>query len=93
MKYTLVALLTFVPGLLAGGTLRPTFEPVKGDSEALARRQSCESGYGYCSNTGVCCPLGGDCCSDGTCCNAGYQCWISANGVLGCCPNGQICTP
>lgn len=27
--------------------------------------RSCPSGYGFCTNTGVCCPANGDCCSDG----------------------------
>ena len=30
----------------------------------LKAKRACPSHYGYCRNTGVCCPLGGDCCSD-----------------------------
>ncbi len=30
----------------------------------LVVRQACNSGYGYCRTTGVCCPVGGRCCSD-----------------------------
>lgn len=33
--------------------------------ELLVGRQGCQSGFGLCSNTGSCCPLGGDCCNDG----------------------------
>jgi hypothetical protein len=34
-------------------------------------RAACPWGYGYCSSTGVCCPLGGWCCSNRRCCARG----------------------
>lgn len=33
--------------------------------ELLIERQGCQQGFGVCSNTGSCCPLGGGCCSNG----------------------------
>ncbi|KAJ6541611.1 hypothetical protein B0H19DRAFT_1173822 [Mycena capillaripes] len=69
--------------------------------EGLLTPRACPSGYGLCSTTGVCCPLGGDCCKDGHCCNAGDRCY--GEGLcctfgaeegcdsLGCCPIGAQC--
>ncbi|KIL61422.1 hypothetical protein M378DRAFT_166867 [Amanita muscaria Koide BX008] len=31
----------------------------------LLKRQYCNPGYGYCSNSGRCCPLGDGCCNTG----------------------------
>ncbi|KIK67564.1 hypothetical protein GYMLUDRAFT_37719 [Collybiopsis luxurians FD-317 M1] len=59
----------------------------------LGRRQvSCDPGWGFCDNTGSCCPLGGECCSDGNCCDSGFYCAIGSNGIIGCCPNGELCS-
>lgn len=33
--------------------------------ELLIERQGCQQGFGVCSNTGSCCPVGGGCCSSG----------------------------
>ncbi|KAJ6456893.1 hypothetical protein C8R45DRAFT_1185006, partial [Mycena sanguinolenta] len=43
----------------------------------LLVRQSCDPGYGLCSN-GRCCPVGGDCCANGDCCDAGEWCYAGS---------------
>lgn len=45
----------FGSGVQSGPTIR----------ELLVGRQSCQQGFGFCSNTGVCCPTNGDCCPKG----------------------------
>lgn len=59
----------------------------------IARQSGCPSGYGYCKNTGGCCPLGGDCCSDGL----WREWWQSFMKLTACCqghccPSGQWCS-
>jgi hypothetical protein len=50
-----------------------TVDSTEGKTAAAGsdNRVACPWGYGYCSNTGVCCPIGGWCCSDSRCCSAG----------------------
>lgn len=89
----------------------PTFYGIRTQSESalsthnaeahsLLRRQNCPSGYGYCSDTGACCPLGGACCSNGHCCDRGQWCYTmgiccpnTSNGCAdkGCCPKDAQC--
>ncbi|KAF7373058.1 hypothetical protein MSAN_00513300 [Mycena sanguinolenta] len=64
----------------------------------LLVRQSCEPGYGGCSDGG-CCPIGGDCCASGGCCDTGEWCYsdfcclLSETGCdnKGCCDVGDNC--
>ncbi|KAJ7093794.1 hypothetical protein C8R44DRAFT_815137 [Mycena epipterygia] len=68
-------------------------------SGLLVSRQSCEAGFGLCSN-GICCRVGGQCCTKGDyCCDPGNWCYAtgccktSEGGCdnLGCCPLGDNC--
>ncbi|KAF3922704.1 hypothetical protein ABW21_db0205172 [Orbilia brochopaga] len=54
-------------------------------------RQTCQSGYGYCSQSGRCCPDpsgGGRCCDDGTCIVTGQTCCQTGDGT---CRPGYRC--
>jgi hypothetical protein len=43
----------------------------KTPTSSANNRAWCPGGYGYCTNTGVCCPLGGWCCPNYLCCSYG----------------------
>ncbi|KAF8806369.1 hypothetical protein BYT27DRAFT_7190922 [Phlegmacium glaucopus] len=60
----------------------------------LNTRQSfsyCPGGYFTCEATG-CCPGGWNCCRDGNCCDPGSYCVLASNGIIGCCPDGEVCS-
>ncbi|PGH17402.1 hypothetical protein AJ80_04858 [Polytolypa hystricis UAMH7299] len=91
----------------------PTVKPsqAKGGSAggvsplALFARQSCETGYKYCSGAGCCTklskccgnsctPIGGECCSNGLSCDTGDKCCGSGcmDGITSqCCGDGTYC--
>lgn len=62
----------------------------------LGIRQTCSAGYGYCSDSGRCCPDDGSgaCCDDGTCTSGAQSCCTGGGACdegLQCCTNG--CAP
>ncbi|KAJ7917417.1 hypothetical protein B0H13DRAFT_2269494 [Mycena leptocephala] len=78
-----------------------TAQPRAVISGLLVSRQVCQNpGYGPCSNSNYCCPIGGSCCNSGGCCSPGDWCYStfccpdSHNGCdnKGCCERGtQLC--
>ncbi|KAF9445938.1 hypothetical protein P691DRAFT_762067 [Macrolepiota fuliginosa MF-IS2] len=75
MRFSIASLITigvYLANTAAAAELVPTVPswPSTGN-KVLDKRQSCPSGFGFCSNTGVCCPLGGECCNPG----AGSATW------------------
>jgi len=65
----------------------------------FGRGESCPAEYGFCDNSGRCCPTQGGCCDVG-CCEAGYWCHESGccrENEMGCegtcCPSGSSCCP
>ncbi|KAF5393467.1 hypothetical protein D9757_000471 [Collybiopsis confluens] len=76
----------------AASPLQPTIGRVEGGKlirGLLGRQEFCDPGYGLCSNGG-CCPLGGECCQQNGCCLEGSYCDLGSNGIVGCCPNGEL---
>lgn len=69
MKFSTLALFSLFSAVYAlpseneGELIEPekgsTIDGLLGDAKTDA---ACPGGYGYCSETGVCCPLGGECC-------------------------------
>ncbi|KAI4127451.1 MAG: hypothetical protein LQ341_006789, partial [Variospora aurantia] len=71
----------------------------------LGKRQTCSAGYGYCYQSGVCCPDRdgtGGCCNDGTCIDSQTQTCCLYGGYCndgteccgtnkGCCDPGYFC--
>lgn len=85
-----------------------TTEMIQDRSLELNRRQSCDTGYWYCSAFGRCCPRSQLCCSYGYCidpektccsggpCDSGYTCCgADSCAPIGgdCCSNGNYCEP
>ncbi|KAJ6471441.1 hypothetical protein C8R45DRAFT_1014388 [Mycena sanguinolenta] len=87
--------------------LKPRYNRLSSQKQNLRRsgvisgllvRQSCEPGFGACSNGG-CCPVGGDCCANDGCCDAGEWCYAAGCCLLsedgcdnkGCCDIGDNC--
>jgi len=55
----------------------------------------CPPGLVTCSvSQQTCCSTttGESCCSDGSCCDSTTYCVLGTNGIVGCCPNGQVCS-
>src|ERR1051326_2247734 len=55
-------------------------------TELLAQRR-CQPGYGYCSNSGICCPVGSACTNDGHCVPQG----VNYCGGGRYCSGGSLC--
>ncbi|XPS76357.1 hypothetical protein M3J09_008409 [Ascochyta lentis] len=75
-------------------------------ADLYSKRQSCQSGYGYCASLGGCCPSHNRCCSYGYCLEPGKTCCPNGPCAAGssccgnnnchpegtqCCQNGRYC--
>lgn len=69
-----------------GRDRRPILTPRDVLDELLGKRQTCASGFGYCTNSGRCCPDNTNCCPSGHCAESGQTC--CSNGV---CDVGENC--
>ncbi|PPQ94335.1 hypothetical protein CVT25_000294 [Psilocybe cyanescens] len=79
-----------LPAFKSAAEKRPT--TIRGLLDIAKRQGFCPAPQFGCEFN-FCCPnTNWRCCSDGSCCQPDTNCVLASNGIIGCCPDGEICS-